>query len=86
MKNFAKHLPHYLALFGILIIGALAFYFFSYDRSFQTAVAIAVAIAYVAWGTVHHSIHRDLHLAVFIEYLLVAALGLVIIFSLIFRT
>jgi len=86
MKNFAKHLPHYLALFGVLIVGALAFYLFSYDRAFQAAVAIAVAIAYVAWGIVHHSIHRDLHFSVFIEYLLVAALGLVIVFSLLFRT
>ncbi|KKU02595.1 MAG: hypothetical protein UX03_C0030G0016 [Candidatus Woesebacteria bacterium GW2011_GWE1_45_18] len=86
MKNFAKHLPHYFALFGVLFLGALAFYLFSYDRAFQAAVAVAVAIAYVAWGTVHHSIHRDLHLSVFIEYLLVAALGLVIVFSLMFRT
>lgn len=86
MKNFGKHLPHYLALFGVLLLGALAFSLFSYDRSFQVGVIIATALAYVAWGTVHHHIHRDLHLAVFIEYLLVAALGLVIIFSLIFST
>ena len=85
MKNFARHLPHYLALLGVLLLGALAFYLFSYDRSFQVGVIIAKAIAYVAWGTVHHHIHRDLHLSVFIEYLAVASLGLVIVFSLVFR-
>lgn len=48
--------------------------------------AIAVAVAYVTWGIIHHFIHRDLYLAVVIEYLAVASLGLVIIFSLILRS
>lgn len=86
MKNFAKHLPHYLALLGVLFLGALAFYLFSYDQTFQVGVIVATALSYVAWGVIHHAIHRDLHLAVFIEYLAIATLGLVIVFSLIFRT
>ena len=64
----------------------IAFALFSYDRGFQIAVSIAVALAYVAWGVMHHHLHRDLHLSVFIEYLIVASLGLVIVFSLIFRS
>lgn len=86
MKSIAKHLPHYLTLLGILVLGGAAFILFSYDKAFQIGISIAVAAAYVVWGVVHHLIHRDLHLSVFIEYLLVAALGLVIIFSLILRT
>lgn len=85
MKNFLKHLPHYLSLFGILLAGILAFLFFSYDKLFQVGVAVAVAISYVAWGIVHHTIHKDLYPSVVIEYLIVAALGLVVVFSLIFR-
>ena len=86
MRNFAKHTSHYLPLLGILLLGVLAFALFSYDRGFQIAVSIAVALAYVAWGVRHHHLHRDLHLSVFIEYLIVASLGLVIVFSLIFRS
>jgi len=85
MKNFAQHLPHYLTLLGLLAVGAIGFIFFSYDRIFQIAVLIALAASYVIWGIVHHYLHRDLHLAVVIEYLVVAALGLVIVFSLLFR-
>ncbi|MFZ5933146.1 MAG: hypothetical protein ACOYT7_03690 [Patescibacteria group bacterium] len=85
MRSFAKHLPHYLALFGILLVGGLSFALFSYDRVFQVAIAVATAVSYVVWGLVHHMLHKDLHLSVFIEYLLVASLGLIIIFSLIFR-
>jgi len=86
MKNISKDLPHYLALFGIFAAGMVAFLIFSYDRLFQAAVAISVAVAYVVWGIVHHAIHKDLYLSVVIEYLLVALLGLVLIFSLFLRS
>jgi hypothetical protein len=86
MKGISKHLPHYFVLFGLLAAGILAFLLFSYDKGFQMIVATAVALSYVAWGIVHHSIHRDLYLSVVIEYLAVASLGLVIVFSLILRS
>ena len=86
MKGISKHIPHYMVLFGILAAGILAFLLFSYDKGFQMIVATAVALSYVAWGIVHHSIHRDLYPSVVIEYLAVASLGLVIIFSLILRS
>lgn len=85
MRSISRHLPHYFALFGVLIVGALAFFFFSYDRLFQASVAVALAASYVSWGIVHHWLHRDLHLSVVIEYIAVALLGLVMVFSLIFR-
>ncbi len=85
MKNFARHLPHYLSLFGILLAGFAGLILFSYDRNFQLSVALATAAAYVAWGVVHHAIHRDLYWEVVAEYAAVAVLGLIIIFSLIIR-
>ena len=85
MKHFAKHLPHYLLLFGILFAGFAGLTLFSYDRSFQLAVAIATGVAYVIWGIIHHAIHKDLHLETVIEYMVVATLGLTIIFSLVLR-
>ncbi|OGD42091.1 hypothetical protein A2193_03370 [Candidatus Azambacteria bacterium RIFOXYA1_FULL_42_37] len=86
MKHIAKHLPHYFVLFGLLLAGILAFVLFSYDRIFQMVVAVAVAVSYVIWGLVHHYIHRDLYFSVVLEYLAVAVLGLVMVFSLILRT
>ncbi len=85
MKSFARHLPHYLLLFGILFAGFAGLILFSYDKNFQMAVAIATSIAYVSWGVVHHALHRDLHFETFVEYLAIALLGLVIIFSMIIR-
>lgn len=86
MKNFAKDLSHYIPLFGLMVAGFVAFWLFSYDRVFQIATAISTALAYVLWGLVHHYIHRDLNVSVIVEYLVIASLGLMVIFSLIFRT
>ncbi|MEK7550862.1 MAG: hypothetical protein AAB535_03720 [Patescibacteria group bacterium] len=83
MKSFAKHLPHYLLLFGILLFGFSGLVLFSYDRNFQVGVGLATAIGYVAWGVVHHFLHKDLYIETFIEYVAIATLGLVIMFSLI---
>lgn len=85
MRTFARHLPHYLALFGILIAGFAGLILFSYDKKFQTAVAIATAVSYVFWGITHHALHRDLYIETVIEYIVIASLGLTIIFSLIIR-
>lgn len=86
MKQFARDLPHYMLLIGILFAGFAGLVLFSYDKNFQMAVAIALSASYVAWGVVHHSIHKDLHFEVVLEYLAMAVLGLAIIFSLIIRT
>lgn len=86
MKNIARHLPHYTSLFGILLLGALGFVFFSYDRVFQMGVALAVAVSYVVWGIITHSIHGDIRFSVVLEYTVVAILGLILVFSLLMRT
>ena len=66
--------------------GLIGFWYFGYDRMFQMAVAVALAVSYVVWGVVHHYIHKDLYLSVVIEYIVVATLGLVLVFSLVFRS
>jgi hypothetical protein len=86
MKSFVKHLPHYLSLFGILFAAFAGLVLFSYDKNFQLSIAVAAASAYVAWGVVHHILHKDFHFEILLEYLAVAILGLTIIFSLIIRS
>ena len=82
LKKISKHLPHYmplLALFGFVIF---AFILFSYDTLLLGIVSVSSAVFYVLWGIVHHYLHKDLYISVVIEYILVASLGLIIIFSL----
>jgi len=84
MKKLAKHLKHYLPLLGILIIGGVGFVNFSYDKQFQAAIVISTALSYFVWGLIHHYLHRDLHIQVVLEYLAIAILGVVVVFSLLF--
>ena len=76
---------HYLPLVGIFTAAVLGFSLFSYDRNFQLALGISAAFGYVAWGLVHHHIHRDLYASIILEYLAVACLGVVILFFILFR-
>jgi hypothetical protein len=84
-RKYSKHLPHYLPLLGIFTAGFLAFELFSYDKGFQVGVAVSVCLAHIVWGVVHHSIHKDLSFEIVMEYIAIAALGLAVILSLIFR-
>lgn len=86
MHSFIKHLPHYISLIGIFIAGFLGFYFFAYDRTFQTGIALALSVSYISWGIIHHAMHKDICLEIILEYITVSVLGLVMILSLIYRT
>lgn len=80
-----KHIPHYISLIGIFLAGFIGFYFFSYDSFFQIGIVAAVSSAYVSWGIIHHTIHKDISVPVVIEYITVAVLGSVAVLSLILR-
>lgn len=85
MKKFTRDIQHYLPLVTIFLAGILGYINFSYDKAFQIAIVVATAAGYVTWGIVHHYIHKDLHLSVVIEYIMIAALGVFIAASLMFR-
>jgi hypothetical protein len=75
-----------MVLFGILLAGFAGLILFSYDKAFQIAIATALVVSYIAWGAAHHYLGRDLHFETIVEYVVVAILGFVIIFSLVIRT
>lgn len=83
LRRITRHFPHYFPLLGILVFTVIGLIWFSYDRIFQLVITIAAAVTYIIWGIVHHFLHKDLYLAVVLEYLAVAILGVVVIFSLI---
>ena len=82
LKKFTKDLAHYLPLIALFMFVLFAFVFFSYDTLLLGVVSVSAAVFYVLWGIIHHYIHKDLYASVVVEYILVASLGLVIIFSL----
>jgi hypothetical protein len=79
------NLIHYSVLVVMMNIIVGAFLFFRFDRIYQMIIVLVAGLAYVLWGIIHHHVNDDLHLKVVVEYVLVALLAELIIFSLILR-
>jgi len=84
MKHSFKHFSHYLPLVGMLFFTALAFTQFYYEKTLLIAVSFAVSIAYVVWGAIHHTIHKDITVKILSEYIFVALIGLIMLLSVVF--
>ncbi|MEK7605267.1 MAG: hypothetical protein AAB478_01950 [Patescibacteria group bacterium] len=75
-----KHYLYYLfllvmeALIGALIIMSQG------DRYMQLVYGLFAAIIYVVWGIIHHLINHTLHKKVVIEYLLMGAVGVSVLY------
>ena len=77
-----KHSGYYLSLIAILTLGFLLAYTNHSNRSFQIGVVIATTFFYVLWGIIHHLLNHDLNAKIVIEYILIGAFGLTVIFFL----
>lgn len=84
-KDVREHLGHYLVLLFILVFGAIAFFYFQRFPQAQTVSIFLTASFYVLWGIVHHYLEGDLHLRVIMEYVAIALLGFLILWSIINR-
>jgi len=85
MKKLSRDINHYIPLVSILLAGFAGIYIFSYDKIFQVVIIVSVGISYIAWGIIHHHLHRDIHLSVVLEYVLIAVLGALLVSALILK-
>ncbi len=86
MRDLVRNTKHYTPLLLLFIVGLICMLLFKYDRVFQIATAFALSASYLTWGIIHHKIHDDYDMFVFLEYLAVSILGLVIVLSLLYRS
>jgi hypothetical protein len=84
-SDFQHHPMHYFTLLCIFLIGLWGIFWFCYRPATQLSIIIVISGAYVLWGIYHHRQHRDLHLKIIFEYLLVAILGILFFGSLLLR-
>lgn len=75
----------YLVLLFILFFGALAFFYFQRFPQAQIVSIFLTASFYVLWGIVHHYLEGDLHPRVIMEYVAIALLGFLVLFTLVNR-
>jgi len=76
------HIYHFGVLLIILATGTLMFFYTQGDRTLQFVIGIVTALAYVGWGCIHHALQKDLHPKVVVEYVLMAAIAVVVLATL----
>jgi len=70
---------HFLVLIAILGAGVLTFIVVRPNTTIQLLVGVITAVAYVLWGLIHHTIQKDLHQKIVVEYLLIGAIAIVLL-------
>jgi len=78
-----KHLGYYVSF---LIILAGSIYLVLQNQSDKSLVIKFVglfAISYIVWGVLHHMVHHSVTVRIVIEYIVVASLGVAVIFFII---
>ena len=79
-KSLKKHFGYYLSLAAILVLGLVLILLTSPNIKLQSFVILLTVFFYVLWGMLHHFINHELTARIMIEYILVGALGISIIF------
>lgn len=78
-----KHL-HVVILLVILGFSAGTFSLLAGKKDLQFLIGFISALSYVLWGITYHTIERDLYLRVVLEYVLVASVGLILLYTVLF--
>ena len=80
-----NYLVQYLLLVILVVLGTVFFHRFNGLPYLQMAVIVVTAAGYVGWGYLHHRWQGDLHPRIMIEYLLIAALAILLMRGAIIR-
>lgn len=75
-----KHFFYYIAL--LLLCGLTLFLenVFSFSKNLQFFLVVFLAFFYALWGVLHHFLHHNLKVRIFIEYIVIACLGVAVVF------
>ncbi len=89
MKHHNKNIIHHTYLHPLvlcIIFGftILAISLFQGKPDLQFLVGFIAAMSYILWGIVYHYIEGDLYVKVMIEYVLIAGIGLAILYTVLF--
>lgn len=79
MKKPIRSLIDYLILTIIVSVAVMLILFYNGNKNFQEYIIIGLSVLYVVWGTLHHAREKTLQAKIFLEYLLFAILGSVLV-------
>ena len=74
------HTMHIMVLIFLLLGSAGAFLYLQGNHTSQLIVGVLTAISYVAWGIIHHMLQKDLHTKIVVEYVLMGAIAIALLY------
>ncbi|MEK7559381.1 MAG: hypothetical protein AAB521_03675 [Patescibacteria group bacterium] len=81
MKKISTHdLEYYISLIVILALGLLFVLLASPNKVLQFILIILTTSFYIVFGVVHHVMNHDISRGIMLEYLIIGALGISILF------
>lgn len=78
-KKIQDHIPYFLSLVVIVVLGLLLAMQFSHSKQAQMLVVVIITFLYVGVGLFHHKENHDLSSKIVIEYTLIGGLGMTIV-------
>jgi hypothetical protein len=75
-----KNSWYYFLLAGILLSGFLFFLSFAANPRAQMMIVMLTSFSYVGFALIHHYLNNDLSAKVVLEYVLISALGISLVF------
>lgn len=75
-----KHFGYYVS-FILILLGSIYLVFQNQgDKTLVLRFVGLFALSYIVWGILHHMVHHSVTLRIVIEYIVVALLGVAVIF------
>lgn len=71
---------HFVVLVLILCGSIGSFLLLQGNHASQLVVGMVSAVSYVAWGIIHHALQKDLHAKIVVEYVLMGAIAIALLF------
>lgn len=83
MKN--ARLLQYAVLACILAAGIGTYYYVRQSPILQMVVGVIISVSYMIWGIIYHTLQKDLHRKVVIEYILIGSIAIVLLATVLLR-
>ena len=80
VKKLNAHRDYYLILAGMQVAGFLLVLYAHNDKQLVFSYVVLSTFFYMIWAYVHHFIHHDLNTKIVLEYMLMGALGIAVVF------
>ncbi|CAN5129621.1 hypothetical protein BH11PAT1_BH11PAT1_5970 [soil metagenome] len=77
-----KHHVYYVSMLLMQLLGLYLTYLTSFDSRLQLLVVVMTTFIYIGWALLHHYVEHDLTSKIVVEYILMGALGISVIFFL----